>query len=152
MRAISQVLVDARSADVDEHDGAAVAQLGELFLHEPVNADTLEADGIEHAGRRFDNTWRRMPLALAQEQTLDRDAAERRQIDDVRVLDAIAEATARGYERVRECQPSNRNGKIHGQCASASHRMRVASNTGPSTHDRTKCGGPAGVLVKTTQL
>ena len=47
-----------------------------------------------------------VPFALGEEQSLDRDAAERREIDDVGVLDAVAEAAARGDQRVGRASAS----------------------------------------------
>src|SRR5581483_9779993 len=54
-----------------------------------------------------------MPFALGEEQPLDDDAAERREIDRVGVLDAVAEAAARRDERVLQVQRSDRDGEIH---------------------------------------
>ena len=70
-------------------------QFGQLLGDEPVDADALQADGVQHAGRRFDDARRRMALALVEEQALDGDAAERREVDGVGVLDAVAEAARR---------------------------------------------------------
>ncbi len=146
------VLVDRGAADVDEHDRAPIAQLGQLLADEAVDADALQADGVEHARRRLDDPRRRMPFALGEEQALDRDAAERREIDDVAVLDAVAEAAAGGDQRVGEASASRSRPKDPCQCASASQTMRRASNTGPSRHERTKCGAPPASASRTTQL
>ena len=94
------ILVERAAADVDDHRRAAVAQLRQLFLDEPVDADPLQADRIEHAGGRLDDSFRRMALAFGEEQSLDRDAAEQREVDDVRVFDAVAEAAAGGDDRI----------------------------------------------------
>ena len=48
----------------------ARAQLGQALGDEPVHADALQADGVQHAGRRFDDARRRMPFALGEEQPL----------------------------------------------------------------------------------
>ena len=89
------------------------AQLGQLLVDEPSRADALQADGVEHAGRRFDDTRRRMTLAGCQEQPLGDDGAERGQVDEIGVLDAVPEAAARRDERVAEGQRSNSNREIH---------------------------------------
>ena len=73
---------------------------GSFSSHEAVDADALQADRVEHAGRRLDDARRRVAFALVEEQALDDDAAERREIDDVGVLDAVAEAAAGGDQRV----------------------------------------------------
>ena len=53
-----------------------------------------------------------MPFALVQEQALHGDAAERRQIDQVGVLDAVAEAAAGRDQRVLQRQRADANGEI----------------------------------------
>ena len=83
------------------------AQLGQLLADEAVDADALQADRVQHPGRRFDDARRRMSFALGEEQSLDGDAAERRQVDQVRVLDAVAEAAARRDERVLQLERAN---------------------------------------------
>ena len=142
------VLVDRRAADVDEDDGAPVAQLRQLLADEPVHADALQADGVEHPRRRLDDARRRMSLALRQEQPLHGDAAERRQIDDVGVLDAVAEAAAGGDQRVGERQGADGDGKIHSTRVSAPARpRRCAARRRPGRRCRSvmKCGVPVSV-------
>ncbi len=106
------VLVERRAADVHDHRRAEPPQLRQLFLDEAVDADALQADRVQHAAGRFDDARRRMALALGEEQALDRDAAERREIDGVRVLDAVAEAARRRDERIRERERPDANGEI----------------------------------------
>ena len=43
------------------------AQLGQLLADEPVDADALQADGVQHAGRRLDDARRRVAFALGRE-------------------------------------------------------------------------------------
>ncbi len=64
--------------------GAERPELGQAFRDEPVHADALQADGVEHAGRRLDDARRRVALALGEEQSLDDDGAERREIERAR--------------------------------------------------------------------
>ena len=56
---------------------------------------------------RFDDARRRVPFALGEEQSFHRDAAERRQIDEVGVLRAITEAPARRDQRVSQPERSD---------------------------------------------
>ena len=58
------------------------AQLRQALAHEAVDANPLQADGVQHAGGRLDDARGRMAFALGEEQPLDGDAAERGQIDD----------------------------------------------------------------------
>ena len=106
------VLVERRSADVDEDGGAEPAQFRQLLGDEPVHADALQSDRVQHARRRLDDARRRMPFALVEEQALDRDAAERREVDGVGVLDAVAEAARRRDERVAQRSDADANGEV----------------------------------------
>ena len=56
------VLVERGAADVDDDRRAARAQLGQLLVDEPVDADALQADRVQHAGRRLDDARRRDAL------------------------------------------------------------------------------------------
>jgi hypothetical protein len=149
------VLVECSAADVDHHHRAPFAQLGQTFGDEAMDADPLQSDRIEHPGRRFDDARRRVPFAFGEEEAFDRDAAERCEIDDVRVLDAVAEASARRNQRIGKCERSDLEGEIrHRQCpATASQTIRWASNTGPSMHVRVWWAAPPfPPLARTTQL
>ena len=54
-----------------------------------------------------------MTLALGEKQSLHRNAAKRRQIDQVGVLDAVAETSACRDERILERERSDLNGEVH---------------------------------------
>ena len=112
------VLVERAAADVDDVGRAEPAQLGQLFGDVAVDADALQADGVEHARRRFDDSLGWMPFARLEEQSLDDHAAERRQVHDVGVLDAVAEAAACRDAAVRERERSDLDREIH---VSSSH-------------------------------
>ena len=64
-------------------------------------------------GRRLDDARRRVAFALGEEQALHRDAAERREVDRVGVLEAVAEAAGCGDDRVPEGERADVNGEIH---------------------------------------
>ena len=53
------VLVDRAAADVDDDDRAEAPQFGHLLADEPVDADALQADRVEHARWRFHDARRR---------------------------------------------------------------------------------------------
>ena len=78
-----RIFVERRAADVHDGAGAALAQQRQLLADEPVDADALKADGVEHAGRRLGDARRPMPFALLEKEALDGDAAELREIDDL---------------------------------------------------------------------
>ena len=68
--------------------------------------------GVEHSGGSFDDPLRWMPLALGEKQALDRNAAQQRQVDDVRILDAIAETSAGRDNEIREPEGSDLDGEV----------------------------------------
>ena len=129
------VLIERRAADVDDHGGAASAKLGKLFRDEAPRADALQPDRVQHAGGRFDDARRRMALALGEEQSLRDDRAERREIDEFRVFDAVAEAAARRHQWILEGQRADADREVG--CRHQSHTIRWPSRTGPARHDRT---------------
>ena len=100
-------------ADVHEHRRAAGSELRQFFVHEPADADALEPDCIQHSRRGLDDARGRMTLAFLQEQALDDDAAERREVHDVRILDAVAETSARRDQRVPEGESADPSREIH---------------------------------------
>ena len=66
------VLVERGAADVDDDRGAPRAQFGQLLVDEAVHADALQADRVQHPGRRFDDARRRVAFAFGEEQSLRR--------------------------------------------------------------------------------
>ena len=145
------VLLQRRAADVDDDHRAARAQLGHLLRDEAMDADALQADRVQHAGRRFDDARRRMSFALGEKQPLHGDAAERREVDQLGVLGAVPETAARRDERILERERCRC--ELTGPCLSAiTTLISLPRNTGPARHDRTKCGFPSGVFTGITQL
>ena len=124
------------------------AQFGQGLADEAVNADPLETDGVDHPGRRLDDAGRRMALPLGEEQALDGDGSEGRQVNQVGVLDTVPEAAARGDERVlqREGADSDREIQIY------SHAISFPGSTGPAMQERTWWSRPCSSLMGTTQL
>ena len=91
------VVFDGVAEDVDD-DGAAgiVAQLGELFCDEALDADVLQADGVDHAGGGLDEAGRRVAGHGLAGEALGDEAADAVEGDDLFKLDAIAEGAAGG--------------------------------------------------------
>ena len=107
------VLVERRAADVDDRPSRRGARSsGSFSSTKRCTPMPCRPIAFSMPGRRLDDARRRMSFALGEEQALDGDAAERRQIDDVGVLDAVAEAAARGDQRVGERQRADLNGEI----------------------------------------
>ena len=101
----------------------------------------LQADGIEHARRCFDDPRGRVALAFFQEQSLHHDGAKRREVDDIGVLEAVAEAAACGNQGIGQFERPNANGQV---ARHQSHTSSAPSKTGPLMHERTRlaCSSP----------
>jgi hypothetical protein len=115
----------------------------------------LQADRVQHAGRGLDDARRRMPFTLGEEKPLHRDAAERREIDDVGVLDAVAEAAARRDERIGEraaIRSETRDPSVCRAWPTASQTTRCASKTGPSMQVACDAACRRPRVARTTQL
>ena len=72
---------------------------GVLFEH-GVDARVLEADRVEHPGRRLGHARRRVADTRPERRAFRADRAEAVDVDDVAVLDAIAERARRDQDRV----------------------------------------------------
>ena len=88
-------------------------QLRQLLFDEPSHPDALQADRVHHPGRSLDDSRRRMSFALLEEQAFDGHAPERREVHEIGVLDAVAEASACGNERILQSQRTDLNGQVH---------------------------------------
>ena len=72
-----------------------------------------------------------------------------RQIDDLLVLEAVAEAAAGRDQRVGQRQRAERDREIGSH---QSHTSSAPSNTGPLMHERTRFACSSPCLTGTTQL
>jgi hypothetical protein len=88
-----------------------------------MHADSLQSDRVDHSGGRLDDPRRRMTVAFGEEQPLDDHRAERRQVDDIGVLDPVAETAARRHHRVGKRQRPDTHRQIDG-----TRRHRIAGN------------------------
>ena len=122
----------------------AFAQQRQLFLDEAMHADALQADRVDHAGRRLDDARWRMALALFHEEALRHDAAE--------------QTRGRRPARIRGRSRSSRWPRSAGSAASAIRSRRTdpavinptpvrrRRTPGPLMHERTRFGVLVAVL------
>ena len=101
------VLVEGAAADVDDVGDAESPELGQLLGDVPVHANTLKADGVEHPGRRLDDSLWRVPFTRGEEEPFRSDGPERGQVHGIGVLDTVTVAAARRDERIRELEGSD---------------------------------------------
>ena len=78
------------------------AQVAGVLLDDRVDARVLEPDRVEHPARRLGHARRRVADARLERRALAADRAEPVDVDDVAVLDAVAERPRRDEDRVRQ--------------------------------------------------
>ena len=71
------VLIERAAADVDDVRDAEPSEFWQLLGDVAVHANTLQADGVQHARRCLDDPLRRVSFAWLEEQTLGRNRTER---------------------------------------------------------------------------
>jgi hypothetical protein len=79
---------------------------------EVVDAVVVEADGVKHAGRRFDGARRRVADARLARHGLGDDAAQAGEIDGAGHLAGVAEGARGNEDRVLQMQAAERDGEV----------------------------------------
>ena len=91
------VVADRLAGDVDDDRHLPAGPRRGVLLDDRVDAGVLEADRVEHPARRLGHARRRIADPRLERRALAADRAEPVDVDDVAVLDAVAER-ARGDE------------------------------------------------------
>src|SRR5262249_42590199 len=108
-------LVLVLAGDVGDDGGRQRAQVGQVGGGEGVDAVVVEADGVEHAGRRLDGARRRVADARLARHRLGHDAAEAGEVDRAGHLARVAERARRHQDRVAQGQATEADGQVdHG--------------------------------------
>ena len=79
-----------------------LAQVRQFFIEKRLRPDILQADGIEHAGRSFPKTRRRIADHRFLRQALHHKAAQLAQMDDILEFDPVAESATGRDDRILE--------------------------------------------------
>lgn len=98
------VVGDGSAGDVDDNLGAAVGDKWVNVLDEMVDALVLEPDGVNHTGGSLDHAWGVIALARVEGSSLDDEAAEAGEVDEVGVFDAVTECAGGGEDGIFEPQ------------------------------------------------
>jgi hypothetical protein len=106
-------LVLVLTRDVGNHRGRQRTQVGQVVGQEVLDAVVVQADGVEHARRRFDGPRRRVAGPRPARDRLGDDAAEPGEIDDAGHLPGVTERPRRDQDGVREAQPAEGDGEVH---------------------------------------
>ena len=93
------VILDGVAEHVGEDRGAGAAQLGQLFGDKGPDADVLQADGVDHAGPGLPDTRRRVAVHGLAGETLDHDAPQSGQIDQILQFHTVGEGAGGGQHR-----------------------------------------------------
>ena len=97
--------------NVGHHDRVLdAAQVRQLLVEKSLRADVLQADGIQHAGRGFPQTRRRIADHRLLRQSLHHKAAQLAEMDYIFEFNSIAESAAGGDDGILEleCRQSSR--------------------------------------------
>ncbi len=93
----------------EENDVFDLLQQRELFLEEGSHSNVLQADGVQHAGCSFKQPRRRIARHGLARESLDYEATDARERDDVLELDSVAEGAAGGDDRILQLDSRDRD-------------------------------------------
>ena len=96
------VVLDRLARDVDDHRDLPAGPGAGVLLDDGIDARVLEADRVEHPARRLGDARRRVADPRPERGPLAADRAEPVDVDDLAVLDAVAERPRRDQDRVGE--------------------------------------------------
>ena len=96
------VVVDRFARDVDDDRRPPAGPRAGVLLDDRVHARVLEADRVQHAGRGLGDARGHVPDARSERGALAADRPEPIDLDDVAVLDPVAERAGRDEDRVLE--------------------------------------------------
>ena len=120
------------------------ATRGSDVAHEGADADALQPDGVEETRGGLRDAGGGVAVPRLHVEALGDEPAEPGEVEEVLVLDAVAEG-ARGRDQgVLEAEPGDLDREVHApapvaarrarEASSPGHRTRAASKTGPSVH------------------
>ena len=114
-------------------DGHRRRQRRQLLAQERLDPDVLEADRVQHAGRRFRDPRRHVAGARLERERLGDDAAQLGEVDERRELGAVAAGAAREQHRVAQRNSRQLGREVDGGLAHEAAPQPSASdgNTGP---------------------
>ena len=91
----------------EDHDIFHLAQLGQLLIDKGARADILQSNRIEHPGRGFIKTRRRIARHGLGRKSLHHKAAQFVEVDHILELNAIAERPAGGDDWILQLDAGN---------------------------------------------
>ena len=108
-----EIVADRVAENVDDDFALGVALHRREFLCEVVDdADILQADGVQHAGRGLDDARRGVAGHGFKRDTLGDEGAQAIESDDLFEFDAVAEGAAGGDDRVHQFNTGQRNSHV----------------------------------------
>jgi len=107
------VVIEAVAEDVDDEMGVVFSQQWKLGFEERLDADVLQADGVEHAGGSFAETGSGGAFDGFEGEALGDEAAEAVEVDEMSEFEAVAEGAATGEDRISEAQGANLDGEVN---------------------------------------
>mgnify|MGYP001693751012 CR=1 FL=1 len=109
-----RVFADIVSEKVGDAGRINAADERQLFFDKGIDADVLQADGVEHAGGRFGRARRRIAGTWARRQSLGDVGADFMQVDVVGEFLAVAEGAGSGHHRIAQADAGEIDGHVEG--------------------------------------
>src|SRR5207247_4432886 len=107
-----KVILQGESHHVDNHVRLVIAQDLEFLRDEFDRANVLPSDGVEHAGRGFVDSRRRVPFDGFHGNALHDNSADRVEVHQMGELDSVGEGAAGGNHRVVDPDFANGHGHL----------------------------------------
>ena len=104
--------LDAAAEDADDDGHLPARPRRRQVAPQLVDADVLQADRVEHAGRRLVDALRRRAGARPQRRRLADDGAQAVDVEELRVLDAVAERAGSHHHGVRQREAALAGGDV----------------------------------------
>ena len=102
-------VLDRLAGDVHDARGREAPERGQHVADESLEPRVLDADRVQHPGGRLDDARRRVPLAPRGRDALRDDAADPREVDDVRRFDPAAEGPRGDEDGILEGERPDRD-------------------------------------------
>src|ERR1019366_1593643 len=97
---------------VRDHGRAEAGELGQLLGEKRVDAHVLKTDRVQHSRVRLADARGRVAVARTEREALHGDRAERREVEVMGELEAVAEGAGCRSDRVLQAQPAKGRGEV----------------------------------------
>src|SRR6266536_4211085 len=126
------------------HDALPIPQPRQLLREKGFDADVLQPDRVQHAGRRLADSGRSVARVRAEREPFRAEGAQVREIDEVGELQPVSERSRRRDDRIRELERAEPNFQPRVR-QTFSHALFSGARIGPSRQEITNAFSVAGI-------